>query len=945
MIDAFFNTMWPVKDLLDVLFGKISDCYKNIDLKQVEQTIRKQQHCTINDIELEPSAFSERFLSQTPFELKEGKIGSLYIKFPMTYLKDKTEIILDNITINVAIRASKEISIPLISKDVIEEKANAAIDKIKNAMVNLFYFSIRKLTVNIVDAEQASMLRVLVYKIEYRSFASNENNLFIYNKEITFDHFIVKVVGKDSTNDDFFQLCEEGNERKMIDYYTSKDIILVITNKDEKLKYNSFSIRFEKLRDKSLDIGIGIKNIEIMMDKLQLNCFLAVVENIRLYYQQNSLLLEQNLVRPTKDPNKTNSVVIVGYPLNNITVKFDLECFSCILIESETDYKNLPRLWLKYNNYYMKYYQSDEANNFYSYEISHIQKHFNYLGQNFFIFSISKIDIIKEHQLIDNKAVSSISIGDINFRYNESTSIPIKRDLIVINNIITNDDEKYFDDKFGKLFLHNIKFENINIPILQVRNKTNNVIKLIINSIESFDKISNSYIDRRMIKTELGNVFLDINFPILTKIYYLITFKLPQNSQTPQRSNSLGKPRSNSGSESNKSAPQTKPRTSSFFKVETFNDNKSNKNENSLTNKLVSGQNFEAKVAQIINCIISFDLTIKISYLNNTNSFYTEFYNTIINPVHNLSEKSVKLDNQFSDEQIIIKFDNIEIIMNKQGDSKLYINIWKMCLYFYMKKIYFPLLIYKNNNFISSSSDEKIFENLNVKKWIVNMSIEKADDNHTTRESFIKDIQFYLNSHSIKRNENFILDDLKNDTELINDEQNNLKFNIQCNIDNINMFANYIHIKHFLNYVEILNFSYKYFNYLTKAIDNNNDKQTIAKQILFSLHLEISQINVIGFSNLNLSNIENAFIFSKEDRILFDFNELDKHLENLENIFNLLENPLIKLTLKGLKFSSINYNCKYYNLLSLDDLKLMLRKVDNIYQDISFKYQSKLNLI
>lgn len=900
MFNSIFNALWPVKDVLDFIFngvfdGLISEKTKAlIDLNKLENDIKTKAYTTeILDLELSQEGVDKK-INNFPFKLISGNISKMTIKFPQNFMKEKIIISLENINLHL----ENKNEIYFTDTDFINEekkaqdKVKAALNKIINLAMNNVEITLKNIAVKFtLNNTKDKFLNILISKILYGKFQdNNKDDLFLFNKQISVFNFLVRIEDNEidyienNINDKFFQICDEFNEKELINFYTSKNCIMSVNNlNNDENNYNSLLLKFFKTNEKSsIKAESLINNVEFILTKVQFNFLMNII-----YSMYNTKIVYEN---PKKTENLNSAhLEIFSILLNSIDINFSIKNFYFLILEN-TDLilTPKPKMWLMYENYYKKYYVSDENNNFSFNNVDNIQRHFIYFEDNYFIFNSSQINLSSVIKIKEQIFNFTTTVGDVSLRYVENNNLPIKKDLIVINNIISNEVEKYFDEKYSKMFINTIRYGFYSFGILDIYNNKKNAFELILDS----KKESNS------VNVQFNEINVDPNFFLMLKMYYLF---LPN-----------------------------------FINL----SEKSEKTENII-------QKVNANVEKIIKIKINLKLNIKISTIKNSHFMFKDFYNLNIHHLFSQGTNNsikLKIGDNLSSEHLILKFGEININYDNCNCINLDFDINNFYIFYFLKDIYFPVLMFKN----SSNKKTLIFSQ---------KEFNNIDDYQT---SFVNEMKYNINSHHIKNNENFIIDDIMN---------NSINFEAikKCKIELINKFdlyfnkfdilINYTYLRHLVEFIQLIFYNSKFLEYFSKVMGwkffnisenfkNVNNEEIVLKNN--SVNLNIEEINIIGFSNLNLDlcNFENRnSLYSIDKNIEFkNINDLETFLQIPENIFNIIDNIFFKIVFSHLQSTLININLSNietsnnYFIFTLDNFKILIRKNDSAL-DNKIKYQ------
>jgi hypothetical protein len=1105
------NAMWPVKEFLNAFFVSIlggakliKDFEQKINIEQLEKILREKSHLEVFNIDLHPENFNKLYLPLTfPFEFTSLKIGKVYLRFPMTFMKDKIEIVIEDIDVVIKPRNFENFDINYFSEldsdtNIKKEKFNimeyikksipAPIIKILNTAINNLDISLKNLSITIEDENisspsKSNKIKILVGGIFYSKFQeSPKDTLFIFNKQIKIQNFLIKIEEKASGEEnslnksaiapepEFFSLIRENKEKELIEFYTNENCILISSLSDNKDKfslstnnippscscdnYTSLILKFEKdaIDKEKLKISIKLDKLESILTTHQLNFLLKfsnkILETVKkiqsIQYKYRTNFNKESIFDLIYSQTQ---IEFLTFKISHINLNLEISNINFILIEPDliksTSFKNYPKIWLMYENFYKKYYldESCQSNlNFDLSKIENIQKHFSYLEENFFIFNISEHCLDFNLDLLKNEKNAKLSFKKLESNYVEPNNIPFKKDLIVINNIITNEIEKFFDRKFSKLFINSLKYGLYTFDILTIK-------KIEINFVDKFSNCNLADMCRSItMKIDLEEIFYNFNFFILLKILQLTTFieksekiknehdqiQIEIKNRTPISENNNFKNLKldninispiNNPLEMNNSlilSPNNFKKTKIDFgsskpesteNSEIFLNQNKNKEEKIIPN---NSPNPSKPPQPEIKILINFNLNLKITALPNESLMYKDFYSSNIQNLYQKKTdftslahtqensfpfKGHKENSWFTNEFILLRIKSNQIIFHQKSSNNssennfdILIDFNKFFLFYQMNKIYFPIIQYTQNSFtIIDEVDLYEIEKLKSSKSWVSIINYKNLSRKEYQENLMRESIFYLNSHHIKKNENFILDevnkrkfsnkflvDLSGENYQEGDLNENQKFShaneenqiiIQFLFKKFDIFINYIYLNHLIDYLQVFYYNMNYFTIFTSLIFSKNfnekcqnneiiekfpneqkNNQKFFENLRYTINLEIKEINIIGFSNLNLNLFESPLKFLKlkinldsEDlniETMQDYFLLETYLTHPENIFNIIENPFFKIHISHLNTTLINYNQeKYFTINSLDNLKILIRKNENIFQEAKIKHQ------
>lgn len=1089
MFSTLMNAMWPVKEFLNAFFVSflggselIIDYEHKINIEQLEKIIREKTHLEVFNIDIHAENFNKNYLPLiSPYEIVSLKLAKIYLKFPMTFMKDKIEIVLEDIEVVIKLKNIENFDLNCFSgfvnvtnnmkdkfnfMEYIKKSVPAPILKILNNAINNLDISVKNILISIQDEDSSkyklNKINILIGGIFYNKFQeSPKDTLFIFNKQIKVQNLLVKIQENTSSEEkiksnsisekEFFNLLRENKEKELIEFYTNENCILVTSiseNKEQNslITTNTLSTSYSPcsyLKDKYTSLILKFEKDPSDIEKLNMSIKLDKLESILTTHQLNFILkfcnkIFENLNKIQSIKYKYNlnlknefffdlffsqgQIEFLNYKISRIFINLEMSNINCIVIEPDSlklnSIKNTPKIWLMYEYFYKKYYldESTQSNiKFDLFKVENIQKHFCYLEENFFIFNMFESFLDFKFDFFKNEKKGNFSFKKLELNYVEPNNIPIKKDLIVINNIISNEIEQFFDKKFSRIFINSIKYGLFSYDILTIN-------KIDINIVDEFSTCKLAEIYRRMtIKIDLEEIFCNFNFYILLKIFQLTKydekiyesqeFQILRKNQTPISENSklsnlqlenvnISPIKNCIGVDNNLMLCPNYVKTTKIefnsCKQETTQNYKKNENQNNNedknSNSFSDPCNLKLSPRPEIKLFINFNFSLKITALPKESFLYKEFYSSYIDNIYlknsdlNLKNqensfrfKGHKENNWISSEFILLRIKSNQILLHQKTSNNscennfdILIDFQKFFLFYYINKIYFPLIQYSQNSFtVIEFNDLNEIEKLkSIKPWVGIINYKNLSKNEY-QENLLKESIFYLNYHHIKKNENFIIEEVNkrkfsNKTSLDlcdeNNEQN--QFIIQFLFKKFDIFINFIYLIQLKDYLQLCHYNMNYFTIFISIISqnftkikDNNDKNyhqinssNFFENLQYTLNLEINEINVIGFSNLNLNLFEPPLKFLKFKKnsdcgdlnleIMQDYILLESYLIQPENIFNIIENPFLKIHIFHLNTTIIKYNMeKYFLINSLDNLKILTRKNENIFQEAKIKHQ------
>jgi hypothetical protein len=981
MFTSLMGTIWPVKEFVEFMFGTLmAGMFQNeIDLVKLEKDIRDATFGELKDLVFSTEKINKTIFKFLPFEITSGSIGNFYLKFPMTYLKDKIEIRIDHLNLEISNKFSdpdREFTIfeeDYLLAQIVKEATKmppGPILKIINGALNNVAVTVSNISINYSPLfKSKEKIKTLISEISYRKIKDNpKDGFFIYNKEVVVSNLLVKVnnLPKEEDEDIFFKLCIEKKEKELMDFYTAKDVILVLNSDKDDIKYNSILINFikdnpEDPKNESLKIEAQINKLEFIATQNQLKYLLKTFYFLKeTYFKMNKKIspLMMSEIKEVKEDDlppvqPSSELNILNFKILEISFKISIKNFNAIILENtQSTQLTKPKMWLFYEKYYAKFYFNDDNNHTFPTErVENIQRHFSYLEDNFFLFNISQFSKEVKSVSHSGEKLSNISINEIYFTYVEGNTNPIKKELIVINNIISNELEKYFDEKYSKMFINAIKYDHHSFGVFYMPYKA---VRIDISSGLQNPISGNTHVVNTAIIT-LSEINLEVNYIILLKLNFLLIVSLDEyisvlekdikiihkeecaghkdSTDKTKSSNSIISLTSSTSvmekamkfEKKVKEVEEEKSKTSMIRKskqesVSPVKDKGSNKELVTTSHDIGKTSIPEIPKQKATNegseyrVFIHFCLNVKLTTLKNGSKLFKDFYQHNIqqqiltnkeeSSASNFNRYLLKLGENVCSEYSIIKMKEMELILHQKPrseDLSLYGGFRQLFIFYHMKNIFFPCLIFRNPHQVEAL-DEEFFRNLKtfnvekiplLRKWLIKLEFKNFYNLDDFQTSFVHVSRFHIYSHLIKKNENFIMDDI------INSGLNNL--------------------------------------------------QKVSKKVMLTAKLcslEIEEINFIGFANLNLSLCErhnNLKLYtSLEDNHLHDHNNLEKYLSTEDNIFNIVENPFFKLLITEFKLSFVSEDNGYKNtnylITSLDNIKLLIRKNDHMDHENKMKY-------
>jgi hypothetical protein len=1052
------NSLWPVKEFLTFIFSSTLGDYieTKINLDNIENIIRKQQYAEISHLNFKLENFNKLLWSNNlPVECYEGKVDKIYLKFPINYLKEKIEINIENLNICFHLKRDfRTVDKKLISEVIHRSKTTImqSITKIINSAANNVEISLNNISLSFDPYEGGKKLKILAKQIIYSKFKDNlKDSLFLLNKKIeVFNLILVEDEGdikieKESqtikhdfldTNTDnlhkesLFKIIEEKNESLLIDYITKKNILINLSKLDESnsssTNYSSnrsFAIYIEEdtCKKGNLKISLNVDKFEAILTKDQYSLLLSYFTILK----QSSSLLYSLEINQRNETNDHKRLEILGFKINHINCEIKIKNLNILILENILS-RNLdkPKMWLSYEKYFQKYFLSADSYLFNCDNINNIEKFFSYFEENFFVFNCS--EILMNLNLLEPVKDFEFQINIFNFDYVEPTYTKRASEIIVINNIIENEVQKYYDENYSKIFLNCIKHSYLKFTIFEgktfsLKTKHHSVNE---KSSNSNNNSSQVFFSKLVIEylCNIEHINMEINPFVLLKIININFVFKNQLTQINERIYT-SKQDKKLGPDISKKSVIAAPRES---KLKDLIDMYSHKTDEK---PLIVNQ--ENKIH------ISFNLNIKISSPFNCNQIFKNFYDnhfdiqksmvdyydlsqTFYQPKNFKSDYLSIGDNMYKDNITLIarnseifhhhKLNNINKIKEKSTDNKINFSTETkfdsqyIYLLLFANGMYLPLAIYKNQSFVSFQ------ENENKSVIITSYSGDKEVKNFRNKLKYYGNINS-LGKDNIHRKKLFYENNSNYSDNSNLDIHDNKYENINIFVKRIDLFLDLYCLKKISDFIILTSMNFKILSYLYEAIQHKLNLFDFEKYLLFhrsiyghyinlienkntltnyiNINLDVEELNIIGFSNLNLQifdfispnknlntnikstntgNCHSIINTSKEMISAFNLENLNllvNYIEKNENIFFLLDNPYLKVKLEKISTSTLivnkfiidnnfdhfksnltskSINKKICLLISIDRLKVLLKKTPNSKdEDFKLKYDNFFN--
>jgi len=1056
MFNSLLNTLWPVKELVEFIFTSVfSDCVScDVSKEDVEKEIKSRTFCEIFNLEIMVEGFNKRFFNLAPIEFIRGSIDKFYLKFPKNYFKEKLEFKLENIDLVISDRNIEEMDLEDLKKNLsnsiknyfkASNKLPNPIQKIINNIINNLEIEIKNINIkymtksleqnygNMYSPHKLShtkFINIYLGSILYTKLKENTKEaLFLFNKQIIFYDFFIKILDeksviehiadfntKDVVNSNIFE--------NKLESIADKNCIMIseasyseVLNSKHLVNYqdlnSSFWLKFEKddTEKDSINIETNFNKLEIILTKNQFEFIYIITKRLdeiksKIYKISQDIFSNGTLEKSESIDyyQQDISYHIFTHKISKIKHNVNFNNFNCILLENiTTEDLAKPKIWLIFDHYFKKYYMSFDdklKDNFNTNVVENIQRHFSYLEDNYFLLNAHKLNLKSKYNLIHDTITnsfyeSSITVSDINIRYIEPNNRAIKKEFVLIKNLngLSSEAEKFFDEKFGKIFMNSMRY---GYSLFNIASMDNIDIKLKLKTIKSLTNYES--IKSTEIFFKINEMKIDFNVFIFLKIYYFILSTIKRDHFKSKRIKNAGPCNKDLHLQHHHDSLSLEDKVKNYqtcvnlpIQIGERSSEITEKYEENIKDKFhtsppINDFNLnkelnvisEKKINSSENRLIfSGKISITFSQFLQGNQLFKEFYNTFMHfssdSTNNYNPRRIfKIgDNISNKENFTMRLSPLEIILYKKS-GEIYYNLFsdfdKIFLFYFKNTIYFPILIYTNSKFFSVESTEnldfkKIYE---IKNWTIMFINKNYNDTSTYEVEITEDIKSAMNLHKIKNKESFLFDQINSFYVLRNMRtskgigislMDKISKRIQINLNKIDFFINVANVKELIDLTTINVYYFKYFRIFMDTFQNkfkisDSDKSEFTSKFLnsfsnISFNLELNEINIFAFSNFKstldlVSRKENFLNYNLlGDNFLNSINYSEKYFYQEGNIFNLIEDPFIKLQLSKYYCTAINISQnKNFFINSLENFKVMIRKKNQKnYHDIKLKYQ------
>ena len=440
------NDYIPLREFLNYIFKtSLSDflIVNNVNIDNIENDISSKSFLNLTNLLLNTSNINNKFLSNSPIKVINGKIGKLSINIlennKISISIEKIVITLMPLFTNRYKQNIPNINHPKNEKNIQKEKKSeeeikkkgSIINNVINNLLNNVEINISNICIHTMTYEANDITLnnpVFTFYVLNLKFSNNQNiknNFFLNGMNGIVNYICMKIDIKLNITDeqdfmnlnpknqtfelDIFKFIKNENTIFSINYKTNPSILISISKKEN---------------EDNLNIKFNMERLEFILSPFQLfyiRIFFQIIGSIfraKKNTTPQSINVQQKIEKNENDENESSKILDIQ--IKNYIIGLNTERVIFVLYEDQSSPKS------KLFSFYNKDYGLENLQSF-----ENIEKHFCYNEENFLIFGIKKINYSSDSMILINEIKfhyvnfrgKHLPISNINLKHNTESSI------------------------------------------------------------------------------------------------------------------------------------------------------------------------------------------------------------------------------------------------------------------------------------------------------------------------------------------------------------------------------------------------------------------------------------------------------------------------------------------------------------------------------------------